>query len=1453
MMILFPTSIRFPHAFILIPLLLSMPSMLTSAGGRPGVPLNREPQHAFIENRGQVRDTEGRQRDDILYYAEFPSLTVYVRTTGISYVFTDVVRRTNDDATSHANPLPDCGPRSDIDALRSFRTDLDFLRTSTMPRIEAEEYAGAPDAFVHGAVSLRPSTWRRLYYRDAYPGIDMMLYFANGQLKYDFILQPGARCSDIAMRVNGADSVRIEADGSLRIVTPLGCISDRAPMAYQTAGTASVNDLREPVPARFHLQNHEVGFRVDAPNPSSTLTIDPAIEWSTYTGGFMADVGVAVATDAMGNVIVTGWTVSPNFPVTAGALQTTKGGIEDAFVAKFGPAGSRVWTTFFGGSRLDIGTSVKANAASEIFVCGLTESDSVFIQGTPLQTYHGKRDGFLAKFLPDGQIAWFTYIGGSDLDECHNIAISPNGAIHLTGRTASMDFPTTFGAFQFMNAGSGDAFVMKLTPAGDPIWATCLGGKEEDWGHSIAVDRDSMLVLSGHTHSFKFPVTNDAMQKSWSGYRDGFAARFSSTGKLLYSTYLGSDNWDDAYAIDCDRDKNFFVTGCTDSKSFTGTPGAFQPAVKDSLDAFVVKFDSAGVRQWATLCGGSRKDIAYGIVAFPSGNVAITGGTRSTDFPISPDAVQKVNGGNSDAFLVKFSKSGSRIFGTYLGGAYDENHESYQDVSSVTVDRKGSMILTGWTASSDFPVVNPVQSNLGGSWDVILTKFECPLTPPATVTPSGVTSFCEGGSVRLDAGAGYAFYQWSTGDTSRTITVSISGKYSVFVTDTNDCADQSQDVDVTVFPLPKPLITPLGATTFCEGDSVVLDAGVWNSALWSTGASGRYLTVKGPGPVRVHVKDTNGCEADSPALDIIVQRRPAPVITALGPTTFCDGDSVTLNAGSGFKTYRWTTGDTTATLVVKATGTYGVVVTNMFDCDAAATPVRVTVNPKPAAVITASGPLVFCAGDSVVLDAGAGSKTYGWSTGEATRTITVRTSGTFSVTVVNSFDCIASSAPVTVTVHPTPQPVITPLGSTSFCEGDSVVLDAGAGFARYRWSNGDTTRTTVARNSAAYSVVASYATGCSAVSPMVTVVVFPKPVPAITASGPLSFCDGDSVVLSAPPGFPQYAWSSGQVTQSITVKTSGVFSVAVTDANTCRGTSAQVAVTVNPTPAVPVIRQSRDTLISSPEYRYQWLLNGAPLVNDTAQRMLIPRSGVYTVTVTNAFGCSATSLPLSVSIAMTTVELPVIEAAPGQRVTIPLRLTSSQWLASSGATSFVSKIRFSKSLLLPLASTAQWTVSGSDRIGVFQGHWTDTVGVLASMECLAMLGDADTTTLWIDEFGWTAGAVRVTKINGLFRLIVCREGGPRLFDGSVRVALMQNSPNPFNATTVVEFQVEEPGRARIIVSDMLGREVATLYDKDVEPGRYTAAFDASALPSGRYLYTLRSGTRAITRMMVLMK
>jgi hypothetical protein len=666
-------------------------------------------------------------------------------------------------------------------------------------------------------------------------------------------------------------------------------------------------------------------------------------------------------------------------------------------------------------------------------------------------------------------------------------------------------------------------------------------------------------------------------------------------------------------------------------------------------------------------------------------------------------------------------------------------------------------IVSGQGTRKIIYAANANATSVGIDWTVT-SAAGCPTMPanlhfdvtadpmPTSISASGPTTFCPGGSVVLTAAAvpGAGYYRWSNGAQSQSITITAGGTYSVHaVKAANGCAGmESAPVSVTIQPAPTATITAGGPTTFCAGGSVTLTASSGASYLWSTGATTQAITASASGNYSVAVTNANGCSATSSTTVATMNANPTASITAGGPTTFCAGASVTLTASSG-ASYLWSTGATTQSINVSGSGNYGVTVTNANGCSAASSPTVVTVNPNPTASITAGGPTTFCAGGSVTLTASSGAS-YLWSTGAITQSIVVSATGSYNVTVTNANGCSATSPSTAVTVNANPTATITAGGPTTFCAGGSVTLTASSG-ASYLWSNGAITQSIVVSATGSYNVTVTNA-GCSATSASTAVTVRARPTASVSGGG--AICpSGSATITAALTGTAPWSvtWSDN-VTQTIATGTTASRSVSplatttytitsLTDAY-CSGTSSGSAVvTVKTLPTATVsgggtICPGGSATISAAltgtaPWSVTWSDNVTQTINSgsTATRTVSP-AATTTYTVTSVSDAASCPRPGTGSAAVTLNVPASITTQPANQTTT--RNTNVTLTVVAAGTSPISYQWFNgNGTLVAGATSASYTTS-------FTKKGTNTFYVEVWNSCNATHVRSNTVTITVN-------------------------------------------------------------------------------------------------------------------------
>ncbi len=673
-----------------------------------------------------------------------------------------------------------------------------------------------------------------------------------------------------------------------------------------------------------------------------------------------------------------------------------------------------------------------------------------------------------------------------------------------------------------------------------------------------------------------------------------------------------------------------------------------------------------------------------------AGNVTLSVSGRDSFGCSSPAASVTIPYSEGPAFSIDVRAQGSEEPSTPGSGS------SYDFCGVPVVELTATGNDPSWTyAWSTGATESHIEVTEGGTYTLTVTNASgCTSSQSVTVVMnplpvasiSGNLTFCPGGSTTLTAAGGDS-YSWSNGATTPSIVVGSAGTYSVTVANANGCSATSAATEVVVNAAPAtPVVTAGGPTTFCEGGSVTLTAPASASYLWSNGATTQSIAVSAAGSYSVTVTNASGCSATSAATNVVVKALPATTITASGPTSFCDGGSVTLTAPAS-ASYLWSTGATTHSIVVSASGSFSVTVTSANGCTAVSAPVTVTENVPVKPTITASTTNV-CPGGSVTLGSSA-AVSYLWSTGATTQSITFTPSGSASywVETIDANGCTKRSDFITVHVDAQMKPTVSIFGNPApYCNGETVTLSAPQYIpARtYLWSTGETTRNIQAHAPGTYTVTVTNPTGCSNTSDPV---VLNAEVPTATASGTDAICPGGPATIQADlTGTAPWSitWSDGVTQSGLTASpatrvvspsaTTTYTIIAFSDA-ICTGTRAGFAsVTVNPAPAATITAGGPTTfceggsvtLTASESASYLWS-TGA-----TSQSIAVSVSGAYTVTTTNASGCSATSAAMSVTVNANPATPVVTASGPvtfceGGSVTLTAPASTS-YLWSNGAT-----------------------------------------------------------------------------------------------------------------------------------------------------------------------------------------
>ena len=665
---------------------------------------------SFEENRGQF-DKQVR------YFARSGGANVFLTATEAIYVL----------------PLENTEQRTADNGQKAFALRMKIVGANAESTFTGEHLREQRTNYFKGTAE----DWRTdipnfgvVHYENVYNGINMVWHgLESGATRYDFVVAPNVDAEQIVLEFDGADNLEIGADGNLLIHTPAGIIKQNKPFSFQETDGA-----KQEIESRFIIEQSKIKFQIGDYDRSKPLVIDPTVSlnnlaFSTFLGSFGDDISNDIAVDASGNTYITGRTLSPAYPTTAGTFDTSANGQEDVFVTKINASGTNVvFSTFLGGTFYDEGNGIVVDPVGNIYIAGAASAAFPTTSGAFDTTFNGGADVFITKLNPNGSnLLYSTYIGSASIDFANDLAIDGGGNAYIVVRTsdAVIDYPTTAGTFDETFNGFDDVAVTKLNDTGTVlVYSTFLGGGSIDNGTSIAVSSNGEAIIGGATtdDAVNFPTTAGAFDTTHNGATDFFITRLNAGGSaLVYSTLIGGAGIDNASAITIDTGGNVYIAGSVGS-GFPTTVGVFDTTVAGSNEIGLSKISANGATLvYSTFLGGTQGENASGLAVDNFGNVYLTGGNFGGDYPTTSGAFDTTfNGSNDGIFTVVNATATGLIYSTYLGGGGTDFG------NDIVLDTTGNVYLTGRTIAvgAAFPTnAQAFQNFNAGGNDVFVTKF----------------------------------------------------------------------------------------------------------------------------------------------------------------------------------------------------------------------------------------------------------------------------------------------------------------------------------------------------------------------------------------------------------------------------------------------------------------------------------------------------------------------------------------------------------------------------------------------------------------------------------------------------------------------------------------------------------------------------------------------------------
>jgi hypothetical protein len=644
----------------------------------------------------------------------------------------------------------------------------------------------------------------------------------------------------------------------------------------------------------------------------------PNWQWAKGVGGTGYDAGNSTATDAAGNVYVTGDYNTPT--ITFGAFTLTNTGVGSTFIVKYDASGNVLWAkNGIGGQFMTI------DAVGNIILGGTLYSDTMTFGTTTITSTNSYTDIYIVKCDSLGNVLWAKAEGGMGQDLCKGIATDVSGNIYVTGSYLSPFI--VFGGDTLINRDTSstyaDMYIVKYDTAGNVSWTKRISGNHptgNETGFSITTDFNSNVYVIGEYGNIN-PIGHFIILGTDTLFGYGtFLVKYDALGNEIWVTSPSGNS-----GINVDAIGNVYVTGTYNSFNSTTFGTTTFPITSNGSDIFVVKYDSLGNVIWAKRAGGSGNDFSKLSAIDADGNFYITGTFYAPSITFGAITLTYTGSGWGDIFVAKYDAMGNVVWAKKAAS----NAADY--VNGICVDLNNNTYITGFyddALTMSFGSIT-LTSTSSSNPHFYFAKIGCGAAP--VITESSPTTFCNGDSVQLTTNTAGS-YLWSNGDTTQTITVNTSGSYSV--TNTNGvCSVQSTPTVVTVNQTPS--ITNVIDSAICGAGAVTLSANATGGTIkWYSTANGGLPLATGTSYTTPTIAATTTYYVDATIGTCTSPIRTAITatidtlftsISAMGSTTICAGDSITLFGNSGGT---WNTASTDSSLTVNAAGNYFVTTTN---------------------------------------------------------------------------------------------------------------------------------------------------------------------------------------------------------------------------------------------------------------------------------------------------------------------------------------------------------------------------------------------------------------------------------------------------------------------------------------------------------------------------------------------
>lgn len=970
-------------------------------------------------------------------------------------------------------------------------------------------------------------SFAKVTYEDFYDGVDLVMDGSIGGFKYSLIVEPNHSISNIEIDYTGQSSINIDENGKLIIGNRFGEIIEEAPVAWLLEdGKKSLLEVE------YKLEGNTVSFHF--PNGYDTtkqLIIDPSITFSTFTGSTADNWGMTATPDQNGNLFGGGVIFSLGvYPTTTGAFSSAYGGGGvDVGITKFSSDGTNlIYSTYIGGDGSETPNSIICSPTGELFIFGITSSTnfpmagasfSATNSGGPNVTTSGNGLGFsegndlyVARLSADGTtMLASTYVGGTNNDGLNTsnlsynygdqfrgeIDLDVNGDVYVASMTSSSDFPTTVSSPVL--SGSQDAVVFKMPATlNTMVWSRFIGGSNIETGNSVHVSSVGDVYVAGGTTSNDMPFSNGFDLLFNGGLSDGYLVRLNGlNGAVLSGTYMGEDEYDQAYFVEVDLDDNVYVLGQSESDlgitpGLYGTPNSGQ---------FINKYSSdLSIQEWKTMVGAGSGHVEISPTAFLVSDcqdiyVSGWGGTTNqgggqasfsttTGFDVTADAYQPTTGGSNFYIAVLAEDASYLKYGTFMGGfsnsadhvdggtsRFDKSGRIYHAVCASCGETNGFTVTPGAWAGTNLSLSS------GGTprCNMATFKFELNTIDALVSDPNPVVCLPDPVIFSNNSANGNTFL-WDFGDNSPTSSevnpthlYPGPGDYEVtlVVTDSNECFSADTVLfDVFIGDFVGFVTEPSG--TICPNVPYQMEASGGVTYTWTPAEFLDDPTSQTPIAILNETTTFTVIVADTCGADTLMVTIPvfAPPHTISDDVQICYGDSTVLVATGGVS-YNWSpitylNNETISNPICtpEVTTLYTVEILSPEGCELVDSVLVEIFFEEPIPIMPDS--LVLCQGTELSINV-SGGETYAWSPNIAISNVNspnVIVNPSSDILYYCDFSNICSTIRDSVYISVV-NPEIEAGNDTIMCPGESAVMWA-TGAVSYSWSPPQGLNSTVA-------------------------------------------------------------------------------------------------------------------------------------------------------------------------------------------------------------------------------------------------------------------------------------------------------------------------------------------------------------------------------------------------------